>query len=177
MLSLASGMTDVPIVRTAPLFLGRTRKPRTHHQWSQCSGSWNQFLRSPACLVRFPGEAASAPPLAALAQILRTLSSSPNPQSKWYARSNAYPYLVCQFSDSDTTVLHDQSPHFLDDIVISASWGPTVTWFAVHWCGAIFEAAVPLFYSCDTHCIPKACWIFRIVSTWVSPSFWQNLMQ
>ena len=24
---------------------------------------------------------------------------------------------------------------------------------------------------------PKACWIFRIVSTWVSPSFWQNLMQ
>ena len=24
---------------------------------------------------------------------------------------------------------------------------------------------------------PKPCWIFRIVSTWVSPSFWQNLMQ
>ena len=24
---------------------------------------------------------------------------------------------------------------------------------------------------------PKACWIFRIVSTWVSASFWQNLMQ
>jgi len=23
----------------------------------------------------------------------------------------------------------------------------------------------------------KACWIFRIVSTWVSPSIWQNLMQ
>ena len=24
---------------------------------------------------------------------------------------------------------------------------------------------------------PNACWIFRIVSTWASPSFWQNLMQ
>jgi len=24
---------------------------------------------------------------------------------------------------------------------------------------------------------PKTCWIFRIVSTWISPSFWQNLMQ
>jgi len=33
----------------------------------------------------------------------------------------------------------------------SASWGPTVTWFAVHRCAAIFEAVVPLFYLCDTH--------------------------
>jgi len=24
---------------------------------------------------------------------------------------------------------------------------------------------------------PKTCWIFRMVSTWLSPSFWQNLMQ
>jgi len=66
-------------------------------------------------------------------------------------QSQAYPYLVCQFSDSDKTVLHGQSPHLVDDIVISASWGPTVMWFAVHWCAAIFEAVVPLFYSCDTH--------------------------
>jgi len=66
-------------------------------------------------------------------------------------RSNAYAYLVCQFSDSDTTVLHDQSLLLVDDIVISASWGPTVTWFAVHWCAAIFEAVVPFLYSCDTH--------------------------
>jgi len=66
-------------------------------------------------------------------------------------RSNAYPYLVCQFSDSDTMVLHDQSPHLVDDIVISASWGPTVMWFAVHWCAAIFEAVVPLFNLCDAH--------------------------
>jgi len=65
-------------------------------------------------------------------------------------RSNAYPYLACQFSDSDTTVLHDQSPYLVDDIVISANSAPTVTWFAVHWCDAIFEALVPLFYSCDT---------------------------
>ena len=66
-------------------------------------------------------------------------------------QSNAYPHLVCQFSDSDTTVLHEQSPHLVDDIVISASWGPTMTWFTVHWCAASFEAVVPLFYSCDTH--------------------------
>jgi len=26
-----------------------------------------------------------------------------------------------------------------------------MTWFAVHWCAAIFEVVVPLFYSCDTH--------------------------
>jgi hypothetical protein len=28
-----------------------------------------------------------------------------------------------------------------------------------------------------TASLPRACWIVRIVSTWVSPSFWQNLMQ
>ena len=41
-------------------------------------------------------------------------------------RSSAYPYLVCQFSDSDTTVLHDQSPHFLDDIVIGDVSDPSI---------------------------------------------------
>ena len=66
-------------------------------------------------------------------------------------RSSAYTHLVCQLSDSDTTVLDDQSTRLVDDIVISASRGPTVTWFVVHCCAAIFEAVVPLFYSCDTH--------------------------
>ena len=90
-LSLASGMIDISIVRAAPLFLGCTRKPTTHHQWSWCSGSWNHILRGPACLVRFAGEAASAPSLAASARISRTLSSSPNPQSKWYAPIQCLP--------------------------------------------------------------------------------------
>jgi hypothetical protein len=101
-LSLASGMMDDSIVRTAPLFVGGTGKLMTHlsdvgswnrlthhsgvGSWNRLThhsgvGNWNRFLRSPACLVRFPGESAFAPSFVASARISRTLSSSPNPQS------------------------------------------------------------------------------------------------
>jgi len=65
-------------------------------------------------------------------------------------RSNAYPHLVCPFSNSYTTVLHEQILHLVDDFVILVSWGPTVTWFDIHVCAAKFEVLVPLFYPCDT---------------------------
>ena len=43
---------------------------------------------------------------------------------------------------------------------------------------AIFELVVPLLNLCDAHAIvAKTHWIFRMVSTWLLPSFWQNLMQ
>lgn len=50
------------------------------------------------------------------------------------------------FAISQTVIriLQDQSPHLLNDIVIPTCWGPTWTWFTVHWCPAIFEAVVPL---------------------------------
>ena len=42
----------------------------------------------------------------------------------------------------------------------------------------IFESVVPLINLCDAHAIiAKTHWIFQTVSTWLSPSFWQNLMQ
>jgi len=94
-------------------------------------------------------------------------------------RSSAYPHLVCQFSDTDMKVLHEQSPHLVDDIVISASWGPTRD---VVRCQLIVLPSLKRLYHSFIRMIlkassPKACWIFGIVSTWVSPSFWQNLMQ
>lgn len=61
--------------------------------------------------------------------------------------------MTSKFSDCDTTILHDQSPHLVNDIVISACWGSTGTRFAVYWWAAIFEAVVPLLYSCDAHSI------------------------
>ena len=64
-------------------FPGRTRKPMTHHQWLQCSGIWGRCLRSPGCPVWLPDRVVSAPSLAALAQISRTLSTRPNHWSKW----------------------------------------------------------------------------------------------
>jgi hypothetical protein len=35
-------------------------------------------------------------------------------------RTSAYPHLLRKFSDGDTTVLHDQSPHLVSELVISA---------------------------------------------------------
>ena len=62
-------------VRTAPLFPGRTRKPTTRHQCSQCSGIRGRCLRSPACPARLPDGVASAPLLATSARISRTHSA------------------------------------------------------------------------------------------------------
>ena len=43
---------------------------------------------------------------------------------------------------------------------------------------AIFELVVPFLNLCDAHAIvAKTHWIFRMVSTWLLPSFWQNLLQ
>jgi len=98
-------------------------------------------------------------------------------QNEMY-RTSAYHHLLCKFSDGDTMVLHDQSQHLVNELVISACWGPTGTSVAIHRRPAIFESVVPLLNVCDAHGIsPKTRWIFRMVSTWLSPSFWQNLMQ
>jgi len=35
-------------------------------------------------------------------------------------RTSAYPHLLRKLSDGDTTVLHDQSPHLVNELVISA---------------------------------------------------------
>jgi hypothetical protein len=40
-------------------------------------------------------------------------------QNEMY-QTSAYPHLLRKFSDSDTTVLHDQSPHLVSELVISA---------------------------------------------------------
>jgi len=100
-------------------------------------------------------------------------------------RPSAYPHLLCKFSDGDTMVLHDQSPHVVNELVISACWEPTGTSVNIHPRAAIFESVAPLLNLCDAHGIivdnplnlPKTRWIFRMVSTRLSPSFWQKFMQ
>jgi len=93
-------------------------------------------------------------------------------------RTSAYPYLPPKFSDSDTTVLHDKSPHLVNELVISACWGPTKRASLstdkrpfLNWLYHSLICVMPMAL------LLKTCWIFRMVSTWLSPSFWQNFMQ
>jgi hypothetical protein len=117
----------------------------------QCSGIWGHCLLCPACPVRFPKGVASVPSLAASERILQTLIQAQILSQNWVYRSSAYPHLDCKFLDCDTMVLHDQSPHLINDIVISARSGPTGTRFAVHRCAPIFEAAEALLYAWFAH--------------------------
>jgi len=49
---------------------------------------------------------------------------------------------------------------------------------ALHRRAAIFELVVQLLNFCDANgIVAKTRCILRMVSTWLSPSFWQNLMQ
>jgi hypothetical protein len=54
----------------------------------------------------------------ASARISRTLSARPNYWSKWNVPNQCLSPLLCKFLDSDTTVLHDQSPHLVNELVI-----------------------------------------------------------
>ena len=66
-------------------------------------------------------------------------------------RTSAYPHLLRKFSDGDTTVLHDQSPQLVNELVISACRGPTGLSVALGRRAAIFELVVPLLNLCDAH--------------------------
>ena len=68
-------------------------------------------------------------------------------------RTSTYPHLLRKFLDGDSTVLHDQSLHLVNDLIISACWGPTKMSIALHWRAAIFESVVPLLNLCDAHAI------------------------
>ena len=57
------------------------------------------------------------------------------------------PHHLHKFSDGDTTVLHDQSPHLVNELVISACWEPTWTCVALHRRAVIFESVVPFLNS------------------------------
>ena len=64
-------------------------------------------------------------------------------------RTSGYPHLLHKFSDGDTTILHDQSPHLVNELVILACWGPTRTSVTLHRRAAVFESVVPLLNLCD----------------------------
>jgi len=66
-------------------------------------------------------------------------------------RTSAHPHLLRKFSDGDTTVLHDLSPHLVNELVISACRGPTGTSVALHRRAAIFDSVVTLLNLCDAH--------------------------
>ena len=66
-------------------------------------------------------------------------------------RTSAYNHLLHKLSDGAMTVLHDQSPSLVDELVISACRGPTGMSVALHRRVAIFESVVPLLNLCDAH--------------------------
>ena len=115
-------------------------------------GSWNHFLRGPACLVRFPGEAASAPSLAASARI----SWTPKSAVKMVCTD---PMLTPTSSASSRTVIRQSCMSKVRTWLMTLSFrlveGLPWRGSLVHWCAAIFEAVIPLFYSCDTHGIVR----------------------
>jgi hypothetical protein len=61
-------------------------------------------------------------------------------------RTSAYPHLLRKFWDGDTTVLHDQSRHLVNEPVISACWGPSGTSVALHRHAVSFNLLAPEFY-------------------------------
>ena len=65
--------------------------------------------------------------------------------------TNAHPHLLRKFLDGDMTVLHDESPHLVNELIISACWGLTGTSVALHRRAAIFELDLPLLNLCDVH--------------------------
>lgn len=71
--------------------------------------------------------------------------------------TNAYPASSVKFSHGDTIVLHDKSLKLVDDLIISAWWGSTRTWSALHQCSAIFETTLPLLNLFDAHGITAKC--------------------
>jgi hypothetical protein len=66
-------------------------------------------------------------------------------------RTSAYPHLLRKFLDGDTMVLHDQSPHLINELVISACRGLTGMSVALHRHAAIFDSVVPFFNFCDAY--------------------------
>jgi len=84
----------------------------------------------------------------ASARILRTLSARPNYRAKWNVPNQC-------LSPPPLQVLgrwHD-GLRLVNELVISASWGPTRTSVDLHWHPAIFESVVPLLNLCDAHAI------------------------
>lgn len=54
--------------------------------------------------------------------------------------------------DCDSTILHHQGPYVSNNNLICGCWGPTRTWFTLHWWVAIFKVVVPVLYLCGAHC-------------------------
>jgi len=95
-------------------------------------------------------------------------------------RTSAYRNLLCKFSDCDTMVLHDKNPHLVNELVISrlveglserASLSTDVRPFLNRLYHSLICVMPMALSPKNTRCI------FRMVSTWLSSSFWQNLMQ
>ena len=176
-LFLASGMLNVSTMTTVPWFMGRTHKPMTHHQWSRCTGIRGRCLRSPACptwlrqrcfcsiVSRFGTNFADYPQ----GQIIG--------QNGMYWTS-AYPHLLCKFSDGDTTVLQDHVYTWSMSLSFRLIEGPperaSLSTNVQPSLNQLYHSLICVIPMASS---PKTCRIFQMVSTWLSQSFWQNLMQ
>jgi hypothetical protein len=65
----------------------------------------------------------------------------------------AEPSLIPMSLAISRTVFHDQTPHFVNDIRISACWRPTGTLVTVNWSSAIFKLVIPFFNLCNPHSV------------------------
>ena len=93
-------------------------------------------------------------------------------------RTSAYPHLLHKFLDSDTTVLLSKvctwsmssSFWLVEGLLERVSLSTDVRPFLNQLYHSLI-CVMPMALS------PKTRWIFWMVSTWLLPSFWQNLMQ
>ena len=92
--------------------------------------------------------------------------------------ASAYSHFHSYFSHCYTTIIQ----HFFADLILhllvsACAWPPRG--------GSLSTDSRPFLKRLNHSFVwvglkatsPNTCWIFRIVSIWVSPSFWQNLMQ
>jgi len=114
----------------------------------------------------------------ASAQISQTPSTRPNHLSKWNVPNSAYPHLLRKFSDMTwwscltkvCTWLMSSSFQLVEGVPERALL-PTDVCPWLNWLYHSLICVMPMVSS------PKTRWIFQMASTWLLPSFWQNLMQ
>ena len=86
-----------------------------------------------------------------------------SPASSWMVTQRTYVTIVCTWSMSSSFWLVEGLP---EQASLSTDVRPSLN-----------QLYHPLICVMPMASSPKTCWIFQMVSTWLLPSLWQNLMQ